>query len=334
MKNMKFGILGCGNISDVHVKAISEIEGAELYAVCDVNETRVNEYAKKHNVLAFTDYEKMLADENIDAVAICTPSGMHKNQALLALKNKKHVLVEKPMALTAADCRELCDAAKESEKLITVIFQLRYSDDLKRAKEIIKDETLGKLAFCDLYMKYWRDESYFLESAWRGTFEMDGGGALMNQGIHGIDLIHYLFGVPKLISARVKTIAHNIETEDTAVAIVEYPSGALGVIEGSTSSNPGFHRRIEINGSRGYMTIVDQTIEKLFVDGEFLINKELETSGGSASDAKATSHTGHVKHYTNFIRATEGLEELISSPEDGYKSVALIEQIYKKSKEI
>jgi predicted dehydrogenase len=333
MENVKFGILGCGNISDAHITALKEVCGVEFYAVCDVNRAKAEEYAEKYKVKAFTDYEEMLHDEKIDAVAICTPSGMHKNQALLALKANKHVIVEKPMALTSTDCAELCSEAEKSDKLLSVVFQLRFNEDIQRAKKIIEDGVLGTLAFCDLYMKYWREESYYAESAWRGTFKMDGGGALMNQGIHGIDLINYLFGVPKLLGAKVKTRIHKIETEDTAVAIVEYPSGALGVIEGSTSSNPGFHRRVEINGSRGYMTLVDSTIEKLFVDGKMLVDKELSTSGGSASDPKATSHAGHIKQYTNFVEALSGKEKLVSSPKDGYNAVALIEEIYNKSKE-
>ncbi len=334
MKNIRFGILGCGNISDAHITAQRCVDGAEFYAVCDVNPERVQKYSEKYNVKTYTSYEAMLNDENVDAVAICTPSGMHKDQALLALKHKKHVILEKPMALTSADCAELCREAEASDKLLSVVFQLRYNDDIQKAKKIIADGTLGTLAFCDLYMKYWRDESYFAESTWRGTFAMDGGGALMNQGIHGIDVINYLFGMPKLLSAKVKTLAHNIETEDTAVAIVEYPSGALGVIEASTTSNPGFHRRIEINGTRGYMTLVDTTIEKLFVDGKMFIDNELVTSGGSAADPKQTAHDGHIRQYRNFIAALHGNEELISSPKDGYNAVHLIEQIYEKSKEM
>ena len=334
MGNVKFGVLGCGNISDAHITALTAVDGVEFYAVCDVNYEKANEYATRYNVKAFTDYEQMLRDVNVDAVAICTPSGMHKNQALMALKHGKHVVVEKPMALNTADCTELCQAAKSSDRLLSVVFQLRYNEDIQKAKKIIEDGTLGTLAFCDLYMKYWRDASYFAESSWRGTFKMDGGGALMNQGIHGIDVINYLFGVPKLLSAKVKTRLHNIETEDTAVAIVEYPSGALGVIEASTSANPGFHRRVEVNGSRGYMTLVDSTIEKLCVDGEMLIDNELSLSGGSASDAKAASHEGHIKQYKNFVAALKGEESLISSPKDGYNAVALIEQIYNKSKEM
>lgn len=334
MGNVKFGVLGCGNISDAHITALTAVDGVELYAICDVNRNRAEEYAAKYKVKAFTDYEKMLKDENLDAVAICTPSGMHKNQALLALLANKHVIVEKPMALTSEDCTELCLAAERSDKILSVVFQLRFDTDIQKARKIIEDGTLGTLAFCDLYMKYWREDSYFTESSWRGTFKMDGGGALMNQGIHGIDVINYLFGVPKVLGAKVKTRAHNIETEDTAVAIVEYPSGALGVIEASTSSNPGFHRRLEINGSRGYMTLVESTIEKLFVDGKMLIDKELSSSGGAASDPKATSHEGHIKHYTNFLRALDGKENLISSAKDGYNAVSLIEKIYKKSSEM
>ena len=154
----------------------------------------------------------------------------------------------------------------------------------------------------------------------------------MNQGIHGIDIMHYLCGVPKLLGAKVKTLVHNIETEDTAVAAVEYSSGALGLIQASTSSNPGFDRRIEIHGSRGYATVVDAHLEKLFIDGEFVIDRKVESSPGTASDPTKMSHAKHVSQYDNFIRAILCGEPLISTAEDGFAAVSFIERIYDLSK--
>ena len=328
MNNVKFAILGCGTIGDVHARAIMELKDAELVALCDVNADKAREYAEKYGVKFYTDYNEMLDDTGIDAVAICTPSGMHADQAISALRKGKHVLVEKPMALTSADAKRVCDEAKKSDKKLSVIFQMRYTEDIQYLKKVIEDERLGRLVFCDLYMKYWRSPEYFEASAWRGTFSMDGGGALMNQGIHGIDIMHYLCGAPKLIGAKVKTLVHKIETEDTAVAAVEFSSGALGVIQASTSSNPGFDRRIEIHGSRGYATVVDAHLEKLFIDGEFLVNRKVESSKGTASDPTKMSHTKHVLQYGNFVRAILSGERLISTADDGFAAVSFIEKIY------
>ena len=331
MEKIKFAILGCGMIGDVHARAIAELNSAELVAVCDASEERANEYATKYGVKAYTDYKALLSNPYIDAISICTPSGMHAEQSILALRANKHVLVEKPMALNANDAKAVCDAEKNSEKTLSVIFQMRYTEDIEYLKEFIQNGGLGKLAFCDLYMKYWRDPSYYAASAWRGTFAMDGGGALMNQGIHGVDIMHYICGTPKLLGAKVKTIVHNIETEDTAVALVEYPSGALGVMEASTSSNPGFERRIEINGSRGYAVVIDAQLEKLYVDGKFIINKEVIPNAGTASDPTKMSHEKHMLQIKNFIGAIRGEQQLISTATDGYNSVKFIEEIYKKS---
>ena len=332
MKNLNFAILGCGTIGDVHARAISEIESAKLVAVCDVSPAKAQEYAKKYGVKAYTDYDEMLRDPEIDAISICTPSGMHADQAISALNADKHVLVEKPMALNSRDAKRVCDAAEKSNKLLSVIFQMRYTEDIQYIKKILDEGKLGQLVFCDIYMKYWRDPSYFKVSPWRGTFAMDGGGALMNQGIHGIDIMHYLCGAPKILGAKVKTLVHSIETEDTAVAAVEYPSGALGVIQASTSSNPGFDRKISIHGSRGYAVIVDANIEKLFIDGEFVINQKVDTAPGTASDPTKMSHKKHVLQMKNFIGAIANEEKLISTAYDGFAAVNFVEQIYNISK--
>lgn len=333
MENIKFAILGCGTIGDVHARAIKESNGAKLVAVCDADAARAESYAKKYGVKAYHDYAELLACPDIDAISICTPSGMHAEQSIKALDANKHVLVEKPMALTAADAKAVCNAASRSDKIFSVIFQMRYTEDMIYLKKFIADGGLGKLTFCDLYMKYWRDPSYYAASAWRGTVAMDGGGALMNQGIHGVDIMHYLCGTPRLLGAKVKTLVHNIETEDTAAALVEYPSGAIGVMEASTSSNPGSERRVEINGSRGYATVIDTQIEKLFVDGEFLINKNVTAAAGTASDPTKMNHDKHLLQINNFVGAIQGKEELISSANDGYLAVKFVEEVYEKSKE-
>lgn len=330
-KKIRFGILGCGNIGDVHIKAINDLEDGELVAICDVNPERVKKIADTYGIKAYTSYDDMLSDDEIDAVSICTPSGMHKSQAIKGLLSDKHVIVEKPMALTVADAEEICDTAKKSNKLFSVIFQMRYSEDIQYVKKIIDNGELGNLVLCNLSMKYWRDKSYFEASPWRGTFAMDGGGALMNQGIHGIDIMHYLLGVPRIISAKVKTLVHKIEVEDTAVAAVEYPSGALGTIVAATSIIPGFGRRIEIHGTRGYAIISDLYIEKLYIDGKFIIDKNVEVSAGSASDPTKMKHAAHLKQFKNFVAAINGKETLISTAEDGLAAVSTIQKIYELS---
>ena len=334
MKKINFAILGCGTIGDVHARAIATLDSARLVAVCDADGARAKSYAEKYGVKSYSDYNTLLADGEVDAICVCTPSGMHAEQAIAALRANKHVLVEKPMALCEKDAKAVCDEAAKSDKIVSVIFQTRYAEDVNYLKKVIDDGKLGALSFCDLYMKYWRDPSYYAASPWRGTFAMDGGGALMNQGIHGVDIMHYLLGTPRLLGARVKTRIHNIETEDTAAALVEYPCGAVGVMEASTSSNPGFERRIEINGSRGYAVIIDAQLEKLVIDGETVIDKAVVAAAGTASDPTKMEHGRHAMQIGNFIGAIRGEEKLRSDANDGYLAVKFVEEVYKKSREM
>ena len=335
MKKIRFAILGCGVIGDVHARAIAELpELCELVALCDVNPARAEEYAKKYNVKAYSDYAEMLRDGEIDAVSICTPSGMHADQAIAAIEAGKHVLCEKPMALTTADAERIREAEARSDKKLSVIFQMRYTEDIQYLKRVIEDGTLGQLTFCDLYMKYWRDESYFKVSPWRGTFKMDGGGALMNQGVHGIDVISYLCGKikPKSCQSLVRTIVHDIEVEDTAVAICEFESGALGIITGMTSVYPGFSREIEICGSAGTLIIRDGQIERLVIKEDGIDETYDVTEGEGKKDASAVPTKWHKLKITRFIKAIRG-EDVpdLCYQHQGKIAVELIKRIYENS---
>jgi len=330
MSKIRFGLLGCGMIGDVHARAVSAHPQAELMAVCDNSAERSAAFARKYISTPYTSYDEMLRSD-IDAVIIGTPSGMHKEQVISAINEGKHILVEKPMALTSADTQAIKEALVGKNLCLEVAFQTRAVKDVNYLKEIISDGTLGTLTFCDLYMKYWRDDSYFKASPWRGTFAMDGGGALMNQGIHGVDVMHYLLGKPRILGAKVKTRLHTIETEDTAVSLVEYPSGALGVIEASTATNPGFERRIEICGSRGYAVMIDSTIEKLYVDGSFLIDRRLEVGAGTASNPAAMRHENHLALLDNLIRAIRGEAELLADVNAGHDATSFVEAVYRLS---
>ena len=330
-ETVKFGILGCGAIADYHAKAIMSLKNAELVGVSDNNSERAAMFAKIYGIKTYTDYDEMLADSEIDAVCICTPSGMHAQNSLEALAAKKHVVVEKPMALTTADADKMIRACKESGCILTVICQLRFSDGVRKLKALIEEHAFGTLGLCDLYMKYWRSPRYYGGSSWRGTRQMDGGGALMNQGIHGVDMLLYLLGDAKLLSAKVKTLYHDIEVEDTAVAMLEFENGALGVIEASTCSHPGFARKLEICGSRGAAILRESEIEKLVIDERVLAESENMDVRGTASDPAAMSFLLHAKQIDNFINAVLGREQLLIDAEEGRRAVELIEKIYKKS---
>ena len=254
-----FGIVGCGMIADFHAQALSAVSGAKLIGVTDVNFTNAKSFAQKHGILAFENYQSMLCDDTVEAVCICTPSGYHAELAKAALLAGKHVVVEKPIAMTVREADEVIEAAKQSGKLLTVLAQLRFSKDVSRLKEALENERLGKIRFCNLYMKYWRDPSYYSTSPWKGSRLLDGG-VLMNQGIHGVDLLNYLIGGVNVISSVTDRLCHPIESPDTALALLRYDCGALGTLEATTAAFPGFDLKLEIIGEKGYAEFTQERL--------------------------------------------------------------------------
>ena len=325
---LNFGILGCGMIADFHARAIRAIENAQLLGVADNNIASAERFSQKYGVAFYQSFEEMLADSRIDAVCICTPSGFHADNAIAALKAGKHVVVEKPIAISAADAEKVAAAAKESGRILTVVSQLRFAADVQRVKQLVEQNAFGKIVFCDLNMKYWRSPEYYAGSVWKGTKRFDGGGALMNQGIHGVDLILYIMGNAKITAAKTKTAFHNIEVEDTAVAMLEFENGAVGVIEASTCAYNGFERKIEILGTNGCAVLKENQLEKLIVNGQTVIDGSAQEVAGTASDPAAMDILGHKTQIRNFIGAILGEEALLIDANEGSRAVALIEEIY------
>ena len=331
---LNFVVIGTGMISSTHADAIENIDRANLLGVFDKSTDRAEEFAKKYSIKAYDSYEAVLSDSSVDAVCLCTPSGFHAQQARDALENGKNVVVEKPLALAKEDCDRVIETVKKTGKTLTVICQLRFSEDVQTLKKLYDENAFGTVSLCDLYMKYWREPSYYSDSVWRGTKALDGGGALMNQGIHGVDLLLYITGGANLVSARAKAAFHDIEVEDTGVALLEYGNGAFGVIEGSTCAYPGFARSLEIHGSNGCAILKDGILEKLIVNGEDLTpDNSDKAKPASASSPAITDFALHKKQLENFIGAINGEEELLIDAYEGRKAVALITDIYKYSEE-
>ena len=232
------------------------------------------------------------------------------------------------MALSAKDCDEIIEHIEQSGKLITVVSQMRFSSDVLKVKELVESGAFGKITLAELIMKYYREEEYYSGSNWRGTLKYDGGGALINQGIHGIDLIMYILGDILSVKAMKKTAVHNIEAEDTLAATVMFECGALGVITASTCAYPGFDRMIRIHGDRGYVVLRENSIEELMVNGEMVeiksVNKLKTSATNTVSDVRY-----HRANVENFISAILKGEELVVSHADGKRAVRVIEEIYR-----
>ena len=326
-KTIQFAIYGCGMIANIHAAALEKTENAVLVGAGDIKKEFARKFSQKYGVRLFESFDEIISDDNIDAVCLCTPNGTHAELAVEALSKGKNVVLEKPMATTLEDCDKIIEACKKSKGKLMVISQFRTSEDVIKAKKIVESGALGKVVLCDLYMKYYRSEDYF-KGSWKGTKEMDGGGALMNQGIHGVDILQYIAGPVKAIKSAVKTLVHDIEVEDTAVSVLEFESGAIGVIEAATSVYPGFDRRIEINASKGSLVLKENKIESLIIEGRDCLNDEIAKSG-TASDPTKVDMEGHIKQFSNFVGTLNGKEELIMNEFEGRKAVEIIERIYK-----
>lgn len=326
-RKIKAAVVGCGMIADFHVAALRAIDGVEICGVYDTNEDKRLAFGKKYGLNTFSS-EEAIWRSDCDLAAICTPSGTHAPLALAALGAGKNVAVEKPLALNYADCLKIEKAAVG--KICAPVSQLRFSDPVLAVKRAIDEGRLGKITLINLSMKYFRDESYYAGS-WRGTFAMDGGGALMNQGIHGVDLMRFFGGKAKGVQGLVRTLVHDIEVEDTAVASVLFESGALGTIDAATSVRPGYPRRLEICGEKGSIVMEEDRIVK--ADAEGLSIRTNETSVAAHSDPSAISAEGHRRQYENIISALRGEAELFYTAADAAETVRLITSVYDSSRE-
>ncbi|MFI4873904.1 MAG: Gfo/Idh/MocA family protein [Blastopirellula sp. JB062] len=247
--SLGFAIVGCGMIADFHARAIADLRGAKLVACFSRNEDRAAQFAAEHDCAPYSDLDEMLADPNVDVVSICTPSGAHMEPGVAAARAGKHVIIEKPLEITLKRCDKLINECDKAGVKLSTIFPSRFHGPSVEIKKAIDAGRFGTLTMGDAYVKWFRTQEYYDSGAWRGTWQLDGGGALMNQAIHSVDLLCWLMGDVAEISAYTSLLAHErIEVEDVASATLKFANGALGVIQASTASYPGFLKRIEIRG--------------------------------------------------------------------------------------
>lgn len=337
-----FGIVGCGVIAPFHRDAIkANAAEADLIAVSDVEEAKGRKFAEEigPGVAFYRDYQEMLRRDDIDAVCVCTPSGLHGEVTVAAAEAGKHVLSEKPLEITLPKIDRMIQTCRERRVKLAGVFQRRTHPDSQRVREAVQRGDLGQITLGDAYLKYYRSQGYYESAGWRGTWALDGGGALMNQGVHGIDLLLWIVGDVATVYAKSKAMVRKIEVEDTAVALVTYRSGAFGVIEGTTSCNPGETTRTEVHGKLGTIVLTDRGIQRWAVaEGEDDRAKDLPvdeikpSGGGAVTDPKAISGRGHVFHVADLIRAVKEDRDPFVTGESGRKAVELILAIYESSK--
>lgn len=338
---VKFGIIGTGAIAAMHAEALRDAHNAELVAVYDQVTERAQQFAEKFGVRAAADFESFLADPEVEAVTIATPTGIHGKVAVPAALAGKHILCEKPLDVTTEKVDEIIAACDKTGVLLSSVFQSRFVKNVNLIKEAIEKGRFGKIVLASAQCKWFRTQEYYDSATWRGTWALDGGGALMNQSIHTIDLLLYLNGDVDEVHAITGTLSHTgIEVEDNAVAILKYKNGALGTIEGSTSCAPGFPRRIEISGTLGSVVMEENKIIRWKFINEEPGDEDIRNnsgigvviSGGGAGDPMAISSTGHRVQIEELSEAIlSGSRQVRLSGREGRRAVALICSIYKSA---
>ena len=328
------GLIGGGNISETHARAARAIPGVEIAAVYGTNSERVRHLCGDHGGAPFTDFAAFLAHRPMDVVIIGSPSGLHASQGIAAAKQGLHVLTEKPIDITTSRADELIDTTKQSGVKLGVIFQDRVKPHIRQLKDWIDRGLLGKPLLVDARVKWYRPPEYYANSRWRGTLALDGGGALMNQGIHTIDLLLWLLGDVSRVQARVATQLHPIESEDTATAILEFASGAIGVFLATTAAYPGYPRRVEISGSEGTVVlehdrIIAADLRNAPSEGAKFAERD---ENQSASSAVVSDFRGHQAVIEDFLCAVRKNTAPACDGREGRRSLALVEAIYRAAR--
>src|SRR5271163_2766313 len=272
------GLIGGGNITETHARAARAIPGVEVAAIHGANAEKIARLSREHGGTPYQDFEGFLEHRPMDLVILGSPSGLHAEQGIAAARHGLHVLTEKPIEISTARADALIEAARQSGVQLGVIFQDRMKPHIRQLKTWIEQGLLGKILFVDARVKWYRPPEYYANSHWRGTLALDGGGALINQGVHTVDLLLWLLGDVVRVKARTATLLHKIEVEDTAVATLEFANGALGIFHATTAAYPGYPRRVEISGTEG--TVI--------LEHDRIIATDLRTAQAAALESTAT----------------------------------------------
>ncbi len=343
-KSVGFGIIGCGVIAATHCEAIKDTPGGELVAVFDIDPVRATTISERYDVPFYTEQAAFLAHPGLDAVNILLPSGFHATVGMAAAKAGKHVLVEKPIDVTVEAALQLIQACETAGVKLGVISQHRFAPEILKVKKAIEAGDFGRLVLGEASIKWYRTQQYYDSGSWRGTRALDGGGALINQGVHYIDLLQWMMGPVESVKAEVQTSTHNIEVEDLAVAVLRFANGALGSIIGSTSIFPGLPEKLEIHGEDA-TALIEADVLKAYYSraslgevGSYGIEKELiqkneNNGGGGAADPAAIGHSLHTAQLADFVAAIVENTDPAVTGRDALRPLEIILAIYRSAAE-
>lgn len=323
MSGFGFAVVGCGHIAHKHAQAIEETKGSRLVAVYDPDTQRARDFAQKYNAAWYDDYSEMLKYQAVNIVCICSPSGLHAEQGIEAARAGKHVLMEKPMALSVADADRLIEACNEARVKLSVVYQNRFKPVIQKLRRAMDQQLFGTLTHGNATVRWNRNDDYFSQSPWRGATGMDGG-VLMNQAIHNIDLLQWLMGPMESVFAYATTRIRKIDGEDVGVAVLRFANGALGVIEAATTIYPkNLEESLSIFGSKGSAIISGVTASDI---NTWLFEKDQEDMEGSST------LTGHRAVIEDLIKAIDEDVSPLVDGEEGKKSMEIVLSIYESAR--
>jgi len=328
------GLIGGGNITETHARAVRAIPGAEITAMHGTNSEKLNTLCREYGGTPFQGLDAFLAHRPLDMVAIGSPSGLHATQGIAAAERGLHVLTEKPIDINTERADALIEAAERNRVKLGVMFQDRVKPGIRQLKQWIDTGFVGKVLLADARVKWYRPPEYYSQSRWRGTLALDGGGALINQAIHTVDLLLWLLGDVNRVQSRSVTALHKIEAEDTALAILEFSSGALGVFQATTAAYPGYPRRVEVTGTEGTVILEHDRIiaANLRNPTPGFSEGAVTDANQSASSAVVSDFRGHQALFEDFIQAIKSDTRPICDGRDGRRSIALVESIYRAAR--
>jgi UDP-N-acetyl-2-amino-2-deoxyglucuronate dehydrogenase len=327
------GLIGGGNITETHARAARAIPGVEIAAIHGTNAEKIARLCHEYGGTPYQDFDAFLNHRPMNLVIIGSPSGLHATQGIAAARRGLHVLTEKPIEISTARADALIEAAKQSKVKLGVIFQDRMKPHIRQLKNWLEQGLLGRPLMVNARVKWYRPPEYYANSRWRGTFALDGGGALINQGVHTVDLLLWLLGDVARVQARTATLLHKIEVEDTAAAILEFSSGALGILHATTAAYPGYPRRVEISGTEGTVILEhDRIIAANLRSAPAALESVSLDENQSATSAAVTDFRGHQAVVEDFLQAIQQNRAPACDGLEGRRSLALIEAIYRAAK--
>lgn len=330
MKTRGIGLIGGGAIADVHLSSLKEIGHAKLVAICDLVEEKAKKAAEKYGCSATTDPAQLLKNPEVEIVHVVTPSGSHGKLAIQALEAGKHVLVEKPMAMTVAECDRMIALAGEKKRVLGIVSQRRFEEQHQAVKKILDEGKLGRLLLAEVICPYYRTQAYYDSADWRGTIAQDGG-ALMNQAVHSVDLFLWMMGPARSVFGKCATQIHKMEAEDLALAVVTFVSGALGTIMASTNIRPGFQPALNLYGEKGTIKLEAATVTHWTVPDVPQPDFGQATASTGVADPKLASNLHHKMQILDFLGAVEEGRQPLVDAHAGRRAVELVQGAYASS---